>query len=166
MTVYELLKEHGAGKGEATMWQTTKVVSDALEVAMAATPEAKEKVIKDVYAIVVGPHYNEELATAQIAKMAYVDGSGRKVASPHWTKSDYHQAYEYYRNKLKVAGVNAWDFAVTLEMQYSDYICTLREWWPSATQDELDQKAAELAVAYLNDPDDMDDGKIWRRFNG
>lgn len=165
MTVYEVLKTYGTGKGEATMWATTKLVSDAIEEAYADNPEAREKIIRDLYAIIAGCHYNEPFAMAEIKRMSYIDGNGVKVESPHWTKSEYQAAYESVRNKLKKSTYNVWDLAVTLEMQYSDYICTLREWWPSATNEDLDVKVVQLAIAYLNDPDDPEDGKIWRRFN-
>lgn len=165
MTVYEVLKTYGTGKGEATMWATTKLVSDAIEEAYADNPEAREKIIRDLYAIIAGCHYNEPFAMADISKMSYIDSNGDKVDAPHWTKSQYQAAFESIRNKLKKSTYTAWDFAVTLEMQYSDYITTLREWWPNASAEELDAKVVQLSVAYLNDPDDPEDGKIWRRFN-
>jgi hypothetical protein len=164
MTLYDVLKTYGSGKGESAMWQTTKIVSDALVPMKEAHPEKYWQLIKDIYAVVAGPHYNEEFGQWQIEQMCYVDSNGNKVMAPHWTKAQYQAAYEQNRSRLNKT-YTAWDFAVAIEMQYSDYICLLRDWYPSATEQDLDAKAIQLAVAYLNDPDDDAEGKIWRRFN-
>jgi hypothetical protein len=58
-----------------------------------------------------------------------------------------------------------WDFAVTIEMIYSDDYCLYNEWWPDASQEVIESKVVDAAINYLNDDDDTE-GKIWKRFNG
>lgn len=164
MTIYEVLKKYGTGKGEATMWQTTKMVSDALMPMMNERPDEYWALIKNIYAEVAGPHFNEEFGKWQIEQMYYVDKEGRKVMSPHWTKSQYQMVYENNRNKLKKA-YTAWDFAVTLEMLYSDYVMLFHEWFPTASESDMDTHFVQMAIAYLNDPDDAEEGKIWFKYN-
>lgn len=165
MTYYDLIKTYGKGRGETAMWQSTKLVSDALEPMKETNPEAYWALIKNTYAIMAGPHYNEEFGEWQIAQMSYKDKSGTIHHSPHWTKAQYAAVYDNIRPKLKDDKYTAWDVAVTLEMLYSDYICTLREWFPAETDQELEARVVQLAIAYLNDEDDKTEGKIWRRFN-
>lgn len=166
MTYYDLIKTYAKGRGEAAMWQATQIVSDAIEPMKTTNPDTYWNVIKSTYAIMAGPHYNEEFGAWQIARMSYKDKHGNMHKAPHWTTAQYATAYEAIRPKLKDERYTAWDVAVTLEMLYTDYICTIRDWFPSETEQEHDARIVALAIAYLNDSDDQEEGKIWRRFNG
>lgn len=163
-TIYDIIKKYGAGKGEATMWSTTRTISDALLPMKDEKPEEYWALVKKIYADMAGPHFNEEFGQWQIEQMYYVDKDGHKVPSPHWNKSQYQMVYENNRNKLKKP-YTAWDLAVTIEMLYSDYNQLLHEWLPGATDSEIDSYFVHMAIVYLNDPDDPDEGKIWHKYN-
>lgn len=165
MNYYDLIKEYGAGKGEKTMWQATKRVSDYLKTMKENDPDGYWRLIKDTYSDMCGKHYKDSFAMWQIAQMHYKDKKGVVHHSPYWTKEQYKGAYDAIRPKLKNNNYNMWDVAVTLEMLRSDNICMYREWWPDADEEQLDAKVVEAAINYLNDDDDPD-GKIWKRFNG
>lgn len=164
MTYYELIRNYGKGKGEAVMWEATKKVSELLDKMRETHKEEYWRLIKDTYAVMCGAHYNEEFAMWQIEQMYFKDKQGNVHHSPHWTKAEYVAAYESMRPKIKDATYNVWDVAVTLEMLRADYYNLLRMWMPDATEDEIDKKVVDMAVAYLND-DDGEEGKIWKRFN-
>lgn len=165
MSYYEIIKTYSKGKGEAAMWDATKMVSDIIEPMKTTHPDKYWALIKSTYALLAGPHYNEEFGEWQIAQMSYKDRNGNIHHAPHWTKAQYAAAYEALRPKIKDEKYTAWDLAVTLEMLYSDYICVLRDWFPTETDQELDNRVITMALAYLNDEDDKEEGKIWRRFN-
>lgn len=165
MTYYEIVQTYSKGKGEAVMWEATKMVSDIIEPMKTTHPDKYWELIKSTYSLLAGPHFNEDFGSWQIAQMSYKDKNGNIHRAPHWTTAQYAAAYEALRPKIKDDKYTAWDLAVTLEMLYSDYICVLREWFPTETDQELDNRVITMALAYLNDEDDKEEGKIWRRFN-
>lgn len=166
MTYYDLIKTYAKGKSEAAMWQATKVISDAIEPMREAHPDKYWAIIKETYAIMAGPHYDKDFGEWQIAQMSYKDKHGNVQHAPHWNASQYAAVYDSLKGRIKDDKYTMWDVAVTLEMLYSDYIGVIRDWFPSASEGELDAKVVAMAVAYLNDEDDKSEGKIWRRFNG
>lgn len=165
MTYFDLIKEYGKGKSEAVMWASTKRVSDFLEKIKETHKNEYWDIVKDTYALMCGEHYNEEFATWRIEQMFLKDKAGNIHRSPHWTKAEYKAVYEAFKGKLKDSSYNCWDFAVTLEMQRTDYYNMLKDWMPDATDEEIDKKVISMSLAYLND-DDGEDGKIWKRFEG
>ena len=165
MNYYHLLKKYAEGKGEKSMWAATKRVSDFLEKMQAEHPEEVWGLIKGTYAEMCGPHFNEEFGEWQIAQMFYKDRQGVVHRAPNKTKEQYKALYDMYKGRIKDGNYTCWDFAVATEMHYNDYHCKLHEWFPNATEEDIMNKAVELAVAYLNDDDDAEEGKIWRRFN-
>ena len=166
MNYYELIKKYATGKGEKAMWAATKRVSDFLENIKEEQESHYWRFIKDTYADMCGPHFNEEFGEWQIEQMFYKDNMGMPHHAPNWTKEQYRASYEQYKGKLKDSSYTCWDWAVAIEMMYTDNHCLLKKWFPSATDEELKNKAIEMALVYLNDDDDAEDGKIWRRFNG
>ena len=73
-SLFETIKKYGSGNGEEMMWESVKLISEAVERAM---PEAaKDKLVSDVYGLMSGKHYNEEYAMRCVSKMYYVDGGG------------------------------------------------------------------------------------------
>ena len=165
MNYYDLIKEYGTGKGEKTMWATTKIVSDFLRPMKDAHPEMYWKLIKDTYAAMCGPHFNENFAMWQIGQMYYKDKKGETHHGARWTKEQYKATYDAVKSKLKSSAYNIWDWAVTLEMLAHDNMCLYKEWWPNISDADLDAKFIDAAINYLNDDDDPE-GKIWHRFNG
>jgi hypothetical protein len=164
MNYYELIKKYATGKGEKAMWAATKRVSDFLEEVKEAHPEKYWALIKTTYEEMCGPHFDEAFGEWQIAQMYYKDAQGNEHRAPNWTADQYKMSYEQHRSRLRDSSYTCWDWAVTLEMCYTDNHVLLKRWFPSNTEEELKAKAAEMALVYLND-DDGEDGKIWRRYN-
>lgn len=165
MKYYDLIRKYAEGKGEKTMWAATRRVSEFLEEFKEERPEEFWKLLKETYEEMCGPHYNEEFGEWQIEQMFYKDTAGVIHRAPNWTKEQYRTSYEMHRGKLKDGSYTCWDWAVTIEMCYTDNHCLLKRWFPSASDEELKAKAAEMAVVYLNDDDDAEGGKIWHRYN-
>lgn len=163
MTYYDLVKTYGTGKGESAMWKSLEVVSGMVEEMKTSHPDKYWHLIKKTYEAMCSPHFNEEFGMWQICHMFYHDKAGNVHHAPNWTKEQYRQAYELHKSKLN--GYTCWDFAVAMEMQLTDYYCLIRAWFPSASEEDMKMRAIEMAVIYLNDVDDEEEGKIWRRFN-
>ena len=165
MNFYELVKKYGEGKGEAAMWAATRRVSEYLEEMKEKHPEKYWSLIKETYEDMCGPHYNEEFAKWQIEQMFYKDKNEEVHFAPNWSAQQYRTSFELNKHRLKKKTYNCWDWAVALEMSYTDNHCMLRMWFPDATDEEIKVKAVDMAVNYLNDDDDSDDGRIWHRYN-
>lgn len=165
MNYYDLIKKYGSGKGEAVMWAATKRVSEFLEKMKESNPDAFWTLIKETYEDMCGPHYNEEFAKWQIEQMYFKDPAGETHYAPNWSAAQYKNSFELNRQRLKNKSYNCWDWAVALEMCYTDNHCLLKTWFPNATEDDIKTKAVDMAVNYLNDDDDDDEGRIWHRFN-
>lgn len=163
MTLYEITKKYGEGKGESTMWSTLSIVSDAVESMM--TESEKENLIREVYGVMAGKHYNEEFAREDIAKMYYKDKDGEKHYGPYWPEPTVRSIYE--RHKSEIPGYNCWDFAVVMNMIKSDHCNVLSEWFPADSEDMRNERIIRLAVNWLQDADNPfgKDTKAWSYFN-
>ena len=163
MTLYELTKKYGEGKGEAMMWSTVQVISDHIEKAM--SDEDRHRLLREIYGMMSGGHYDDELAEADAAKLYYKDKAGTKHYAPYWTPQVVRPIYESVKGDIP--GYTFGDFYVTLNMVASDQWPIIERWFPNATPQERDQKFVELAVNWLRDPDAKDaDHKIWSYING
>ncbi len=165
MDFYNLIRIYAASKGEKAMWAATKRVSDFLEEVKEEHSDKFAKLIKETYEDMCGPHYNEEFATLQIEQMFFKDKSEDRHYAPNWSATQYKALFEQNKHRLKNKNYNYWDWAVTLEMAYTDNHCLLKTWFPNATEEEIKLKSIDVAINYLNDDDDDDDGRIWHRFN-
>lgn len=157
--------EEARAKGLASEKIMNHAIDDVQELLCnikEAHPDLYWTFIRRQHERMFGSHYNEAFALWRIEQMHYKDKAGTEHHAPHWTKDQYKTAYEAAKAKLPPT-YNCWDFAVTLEMLYSDDICLYRRWWPEATEEELEGKVVEASVNYLNDDDDME-SKIWKRF--
>lgn len=163
MDYYELIHKYGKGKGEEAMWKSVRILSEMMDELKESHPEKYWKMLKDTYASMCGPHFNEEFGEWQIEQMFFKDKNGNIHHAPNWTREQYKTVYELNKGKLK--DYTCWDFAVAVEMQYTDYYCRLRTWFPNASDDDIKMKAVELAIDYLDDIDDDEGGKVWKRFN-
>ena len=159
MTLYELTKKYGEGKGESMMWTTLEIVSDKIEESM--DDESKEHLMRCLYSKMSDGHYDREYAIQDVSKMYYVDQTGMKHNAPYWTEAQVMEAYQSVKKDLP-SYYNEWDFYVTLQMIKSDYCPLLKKWYPTATQDDMDKKLIELAVNWLNDSDNpYGKHKVW-----
>lgn len=163
--MYKQMIEEAKAKGTASekaMWQGIDDVVELLDVMKKEHPDRYWSFIRRTHERMFGCHYNRLFADWRIEQMHYKDKAGAVHHAPHWTHEQHKSAYESIKAKLPSA-YNMYDFAVTLEMLYTDNICLYRTWWPEATEAQLETKVVEAAVNYLNDDDDPD-GKIWHRF--
>ena len=162
MTLYELTKAYGEGKGENTMWSTLSLVSDAIESSMPAA--GKKALLRKVYGVISGGHYNEEFAHEDIAKMYYVDEDGEMHHGPYWTDEDLLAIYNEHRDEIP--DYNRWDFAVTMTMIKSDHCKLLSEWFPDDDNSMRNERIVQLALNWLEDEDNpFGSSKIWYYLN-
>lgn len=163
--MYKKMIDEARAKGltsEKIMLSSIADVEELLQTIKGDHEDVYWKFIKKQHEYLFGCHYNEMFGEWRIEQMFYKDKSGNVHHAPHWSKDDYKSTYDVVKSKIP-SSYNWWDFAVTLEMLYSDNICLYKSWWPDITQEQLDAKVIDSAVNYLNDDDDHD-CKIWHRF--
>ena len=161
-TLFELIKKYGAGKGEQAMWKSVRVISDAVDKHM--DEESKKKLSRDIYSTMSGGHYNTEFADEDVQKMYYIDKEGERRNAPFWTHQQTDSIYQGV--KSLIPAYNACDFFVTMNMIKSDNAMMLKKWFPNDTEAECAIKVRDMAVAWLDDPDNpFGDEKIWRYLN-
>ena len=162
MNLYELTKKYGEGKGEETMWATLSIVSDAVEAVM--TEPEKEALVRKVYGVMSGKHYNEDFAREDISKMYYVDRKGERHFGPYWSDDAVRSIYKQHKDEIP--GYNCWDFAVALNMIKSDYCPLLSEWFPEDDEEMRNERIVRLALNWLKDEDNpFGPEKVWGYFN-
>lgn len=158
MTLYDLTKEYGKGRGEETMWASVQVISDFVEKHMAE--EEKEALMREVYSVVADGHYNEDFAREDIEKMFFVDRAGTKHPAPYWPEEAVREIYNSVKGEINP--YNFCDFNVTMNMVASDNWPLLEKWFPGMREDDRNQKTVEMALNFLKDPDAKNpDTKIW-----
>ena len=162
MTLYDLTKKYGTGKGESTMWKTISVISDAVEIAM---PEEEiNYLMRRVYGTISDEHYNEEFARDDIERMYYIDQDGEKHYAPYWSYDALQNIYRQHKNEIP--NYNCWDWAVTMNMIKSDYCPLIMEWFPDIDDNERNEKIVELSLNWLKDADNpFGNSKIWGYLN-
>ena len=82
MTLLELIKKYGEGKGESAMWPALSAVSESVEESMDA--DARRNLLRKVYAGMSGNHYNEDFAMEDVSKMYYKGTDGKEHHAPYW----------------------------------------------------------------------------------
>ena len=128
------------------------------------TPEETERAFRTVQYYKHGiSHFDEMTARACIAQMyCFVDES-HKVFAPF---VDYDRAEELYSEiALDIPDYNFWDFAVTLNLAYSNHAELFKGW--TKGKDKLERRLAQLSVSFLNEENALHpEGKIWWYMNG
>lgn len=166
MTIYDLVRKYAKGKGENVMWESTKLLSDTLAPMAESHPDKYWKLIKDMYALMNGPHFDEDFGQWQIEHMYFVDKNGHKHNAPYWNPEQMKSVFDTYKGKIKAPGTTPWDFFVALNMIKSDNWCLFKQWWPDADDSTLDAKVIESTINYFDDEDaPHKEGKIWYYFN-
>ena len=163
--MYRKMLEDGKAKGVTTekmMWQGVEDVEVLLDIIKDEHPDLYWRFIKRQHEHLFGCHYNENFGMWRIEQMHYKDKQGVVHHAPHWTKDQHKAAYESVKAKIP-SSYNMYDFAVALEAEYSDLVCLYKQWWPEATEAQIETKIIESAVNYLNDDDDPE-CKVWRRY--
>lgn len=162
MTLFEITKKYGEGKGDGFMWKTVASVSDSVEKFM--PPAEKDKLKKKIYSMLSGGHYDKDFANETVEKMYYIDKAGNEHQAPYWPSNAVMEIYEDVKNKIP--NYNCWDFYVALNMVASDNWCMLNRWFPEMSDQERDEKLVEMTVNWLDDPDSpFGNEKVWGYFN-
>lgn len=163
-TLYNITKRMSNGKGEAMMWDTVKVVSDAIEHGMSERDRAALNA--KIYGMLSGGHFDEDYAMESVSKMYYVDADGVKRSAPYWTIPQVTDIYESVKENIPEC-YNEWDFFVAFQMIASDSWMLLHKWWPNITQEQIAEKVTDLTVNWLSDEDNpFGDKKIWGYLHG
>ena len=159
-----MTKRLGKGQGEGMMWETVRIISDAIDKDM--SDKGKEALYAKMYGALSGGHYDEEHAMEAVSKMYYVDKDGNKRYAPYWTIPQVQDVYENVKDRIP-SEYNEWDFFVTMQMEMSDKRMLLESWWPGISGDEIAEKVADLSVCWLNDPDNpYGTKKVWGYLHG
>lgn len=160
-TIYDIIKDSGAEQGVDVMWETTRVISDAIERDM--PEEAKKKLYADLYGHLSNGHYNEAYAHEAVEKMYYTGEDGKKHYGPFWEPEKVREWYEPI--KAEIPHYNFWDYFVTVNMIASDNVALIKEWFPGQTAEEREVKYAKMALVWLKDEDWPKHDKIWHYLN-
>lgn len=163
MDMYKMIETYGKGRGEGKMWESVAVISDAVEHDMDA--EARKRLMRKVYCVMSGGHYNEDFAKEDVAKMRYKDMNGKEHRAPYYTEEEVASVYE--KVKGNISSYNMWDFYVVMNMVVSDYANILALWYPESSEANREKRYIELALNWLNDDDNpFGKEKIWKYMNG
>ena len=63
MELYELLARYGKGKGEAVMWESTRLVSDYIKPMKEANPKEYWSLMRQIYGLISGTIMKSLLCT-------------------------------------------------------------------------------------------------------
>lgn len=162
MTLERLIVEYAEGSDITQMEKITKVISDFVE--SSATGAEKKRLMKKVYGIVGGGHFNEYFAEEQIATMYYTEKGGSNHYAPYWTEGELRTVFDEVKDK--VSPYNLYDFMVVMNMVKSDQYLKLKRWFPDYTEENLFEKIVDEAVNWLADEDNpFGETKAWGYFN-
>ena len=161
-TLYEIIKKYSNGKGENTMWKSVKIISDTVDLFL--DDVAKDSLAREIYSAMAGGHYDESFAMGDVKRMYYVDENGEKKYAPYWTLQQTDMLYQGV--KSRIPHYNTYDFFVAMNMIKSDNIELLKKWFPNDNETECAMKVRDMAVVWLDDPDNpYGSEKIWRYLN-
>lgn len=103
-------------------------------------------------------HFTELSARGCIAQMYYYMDDTRKKFGPFLDFEEVKEDFEEVRGDIP--DYNLWDFAVTLNLMYSDHADVVKKW--TKGEKKLEERMVGLAVSWLNDEDSSHPtDKIW-----
>ena len=162
MNLYEFTRKYSSGNGEAVMWKTVAIISDAVEKHMSEAD--KYALMRRMYGAMSNGHYNEDFAREDIAKMYYVGDDGKRHYAPYWGDEALLSIYEEYKDEIP--DYNQWDWMVTMNMIKSDTCHLVSDWFPDITESERNQKFVQLSLNWLHDEDNpFGKSKVWGYLN-
>jgi len=94
-------------------------------------------------------HFNEISARGCIAQMYYYRTDTEKAFAPYFSYDEVKNEYEKVAHLIP--DYNQWDFAVTMNLVYSNHIDLVRKW--SRSEDSVIHKITDLSVSFLCDED-------------
>ena len=159
----QFIKKYGEGKGEAMMWKSVEIISDALDKHM--DEATRTALTRRLYGEMAGGHYDEAFAKEDVKKMYYTDSDGQKKYAPYWTDEQVREVYNSVKAEVPKA-YNFWDFYVALQMIKSDNCPLMRKWFPDATPEDMNKKFVDLTLNWLKDEDNpFGSEKVWGYLN-
>lgn len=162
-SLLQFIKKYGEGKGEAMMWKSVEIISDALDKHM--DEATRTALTRRLYGEMAGGHYDEAFAKEDVKKMYYIDSDGQKKYAPYWTDEQVREVYNSVKAEVPKA-YNFWDFYVALQMIKSDNCPLMRKWFPDATPEDMDKKFVDLTLNWLKDEDNpFGSEKVWGYLN-
>ena len=157
-----MIETYGKGRGEGKMWESVSLISETVEKELST--EAKKHLLRKIYCVMNGGHYNEEFAREDVGKMYYKDANGKTHYAPYFTDEKVATIYE--RVKGNIPAYNMWDFYVAMNMVASDNWCMLTRWFPDASEATMEKHFIEMTLNWLNDEDNpYGKEKIWKYLN-
>lgn len=156
MTLMKLIVENLADNGGKEMLELTKVLSEFVEKNV--SDKDKDALLRDVYGVVSGGHFNRMYADEAICKMYYEDSNGMKHPAPYFSEDEVEEIFEEHKDD--VSDYTIFDLAVTLNMLRSDNARFLNKYAKDEAQAK--QMVVDMAVEYLQDPDaPHPHSKVW-----
>lgn len=113
----ELVQKYGKGQGEAKMWASVAVLSEALEPMKETDKENYWCILRKMYGVMSDGHYNEEFAMYDVSMIEYTGRNGEKKRGGYWSADQVEEATRGFRFP---SGVNKWDKYVGFNLMYSD----------------------------------------------
>lgn len=117
LTIYDIVEKYGKNQGEAKMWASVAVLSEALEPMKETDKEAYWCIMRKMYAVMSEGHYNEEFAMWDVSKIEYTNKAGERKHGGYWSADQVEDATKNFRFPT---GVNKWDKYVAFNLMYSD----------------------------------------------
>ena len=117
MNVMDLVQKYGKGQGEAKMWASVAVLSEALEPMKETDKENYWCILRKMYGVMSDGHYNEEFAMYDVSMIEYTGRNGEKKRGGYWSADQVEDATRGFRFP---SGVNKWDKYVAFNLMYSD----------------------------------------------
>ena len=117
MDIMEMIQKYGKGQGEAKMWASVAVLSEALEPMKETDKENYWCILRKMYGVMSDGHYNEEFAMYDVSMIEYTGRNGEKKRGGYWSADQVEDATRGFRFP---SGVNKWDKYVAFNLMYSD----------------------------------------------
>lgn len=153
------------GGSEKEMWEAVDLIDERLLCVMKEEcPDEYYQFMRELAEIYNHGHYDREYAEYDISKMWYKTPDGVMHKGGKWTIEEIVPIYNKHKTVL-TKPYNVYDYAVTANMIYTDQIVILKSWFPSDTEEQINDKIFQLVDNWLNDPDYAEEGdKIWDYF--
>lgn len=162
MNLVEILKQHQQDCSPEQRQKVTETIATFVD--MHSTEQDQVKLYKDIYSILGNGHYNEYFAKQQIGGMYFVDDKDVEHRAPYYTDQKAREMYEVVKDEIRPYNEN--DFAVVLNMIYSDNYNLLKRWFPELSEEQLTDKVVDMSVEWLKDDDNpYGTCKAWGYFN-
>ena len=116
MNLYDIIVKYGKGKGEAVMWESTKEISDFLAPMKETNKEEYWYLMRKVFGIMSGGHYNEEFSEHDVKEM--------QPLGEYWSRK---QVEEATKGMTFASGVTPCDKYVAFNAFANDLKCTLSD---------------------------------------